>query len=78
MSEIEERLRDRLKEHGYDLVKLKHFKTFDRVTFRNQSIKISINLKGKISNLAFETLVEACIGKEGLQLPEEKTGYGSA
>jgi len=72
MTEVEERLRDRLKEHGYELVKLKHFKTFDRVTFRNLFIKISINLRGKVSELAFETLVEACIGKEGLQLPEAK------
>jgi hypothetical protein len=64
MTETEDRLRDRLKEHGYELVRLKHFKTFDRVTFRNQSINISINLRGKLSELAFDTLVEACIGKE--------------
>jgi hypothetical protein len=63
-TETEEHLRTRLKEHGYDLIKISHFKNFDRITFGNKEIKMSINLRGKLSELAFETLVEACIGKE--------------
>lgn len=64
MNETEEQLRKRLKEHGYDLVKVTHFKRFDRVTFGNKQIKISINLRGKLGEIAFETLIQACIGKE--------------
>lgn len=67
MTETEEQLRKRLKEHGYDLVGVTHFKNFDRVTFRNDFINISINLRGKLSELAFETLISACIGKEANQ-----------
>jgi len=63
MDETEEHLRNRLKKHGYELIKITHFKRFDRVTFGNREIKMSINLRGKLSELAFETLVEACIGK---------------
>lgn len=64
MIETEKQLRYRLKEHGYDLMKITHFKSFDRVTFGNREIKMSINLRGKLSEIAFETLIEACIGKE--------------
>lgn len=67
MNETEEHLRARLKEHGYELMKIAHFKKFDRVTFGNREIKVSINLRGKLSELAFETLVEACIGKTSSQ-----------
>jgi hypothetical protein len=64
VKETEEQLRKRLKEHGYDLVKITYFKNHDRVTFGNKEIKISLNLRGKLSELAFETLIQACIGKK--------------
>lgn len=68
MSETEEQLRKRLKEHGYTLFKIVHLKNFDRVKFGNKDIKMSINLRCPLEILAFETLVEACIGK-----PKETT-----
>lgn len=60
----EEALRKRLKEHGYVLYGIKHFKKHDRVVFGNDQIKISIKLRGKINHLVFNAIVEACIGKK--------------
>lgn len=57
-------LNQRLKQHGYTLYKITHFKNFDRIHFGNSAIKISLNLRGKISELALDTLIEACIGKK--------------
>jgi hypothetical protein len=59
----EAELYKRMKEHGYTLYRIKHFKNFDRIHFGNNQINISLNLRGKLSELALETLIEACIGK---------------
>jgi len=58
----EKELAERMKEHGYTLYRVKHFKNFDRIHFGNEYINISLNLRGKLSELALETLIEACIG----------------
>ena len=60
----EKDLKKRLEEHGYTLYGIRHFKNHDRVNFGNDSIKLSLNLRGKISSLAFDALVEACVGKK--------------
>lgn len=60
----EKELAERMKEHGYTLYYINHFKKFSRIHFGNQQIIISLNLRGKLSELALETLIEACIGKE--------------
>ena len=62
-SKVEE-LRRQLKEHGYELYGVTSFKRHDRVIFGNSQVKISLNLRGKLSEIALETLVNACIGKE--------------
>jgi len=67
MSEFEgkeKELEERMKEHGYTLYSITHFKNFDRVHFGNDQINISLNLRGHLSELALETLIETCIGKE--------------
>ncbi len=61
--EIKE-LKQKLKDHGYTLEKVTHFNRFDRVTFGNKQLKMSINLRGKLSELALETVINACIGKD--------------
>jgi hypothetical protein len=60
----EKELYERMREHGYTLYRIKHFKDFDRIHFGNQQVNISLNLRGKLSELALETLIEACIGKD--------------
>jgi len=60
----EEALRKRLEEHGYKLFGIRHFKNHDRIVFGNDEVKISINLRSKISHLAFNAIVEACVGKK--------------
>ena len=57
----EEALEKRLKEHGYELHKITHFDKYDRITFGNKKIKVSINLRSKISQLALDTIIDACI-----------------
>ena len=57
-----EELRKRLQRHGYQLYKVTSFKKHDRVTFGNKNIKISVNLRGKLSEIALETLIHACVG----------------
>jgi len=57
-------LKRRLKEHGYSLWSIKHFKKHDRINFGNNKINISMNLRGKLSEFALDALVEACVGKE--------------
>jgi hypothetical protein len=57
-------LQKRLEQHGYTLYKIVHFKNFDRIHFGNSAIKISLNLRGKLSKFTLDTLIEACIGKE--------------
>lgn len=65
MNEVElQELKKRLAEHGYDLYGFTSFKKHDRVNFGNDEVKISMNLRGKLSELAFDTLVEACIGSK--------------
>lgn len=63
MSLWEKELADRLKEHGYFLYGVTHFKRFDRIRFGNLQISVSLNLRGKLSELALDAIVEACIGK---------------
>lgn len=53
MSEKIDELRKRLQRHGYQLYKIKHFKKHDRITFGNKNIKISINLRSKMSEVRF-------------------------
>ena len=50
-----------LQEHGYTLYKVRHFKKHDRIHFGNQKLKIALNLKGKLSEIALDAVVEACI-----------------
>jgi len=57
-------LKDRLEKHGYKLHKITHFKNHDRVHFGNKDIDISLNLRGTLSQLALDAIIEACIGKE--------------
>jgi len=57
-------LKQRLEQHGYTLYKVAHFKNFDRIHFGNSAIKISINLRGKLAELALDAIINACIGKE--------------
>ena len=59
----ERELADRLKAHGYFLYKVVHFKRFDRIRFGNLQISIAVNLRGKLSELAVDAIIEACIGK---------------
>lgn len=56
-------LEKRLNEHGYELYGVKQFRNHDRVTFGNSEVKISINLRGHLSELALDAIVNACIGK---------------
>jgi coproporphyrinogen III oxidase-like Fe-S oxidoreductase len=58
-------LRERLEKHGYKLYGITHFSNHDRINFGNKNVKISMNLRSKIAEIAFDALVEACIGKEG-------------
>jgi len=53
-----------LEKHGYKLHKITRFKKHDRVSFGNRNIKISINLRSKVSQLALKTLIQACIGSK--------------
>jgi len=55
-------LKKRLQEHGYELYGITPFKRFDRISFGNSVVKISINLRSKISQLALDTIIKACIG----------------
>lgn len=55
-------LADRLAEHGYTLYKIQKFKKHDRIHFGNKQVKIALNLRGKLSEVALDALVEACVG----------------
>ena len=57
-------LKQRLEQHGYTLYKVTHFKNFDRIHFGNSAIKISLNMRGKLSEFALDAIIEACIGKK--------------
>ncbi len=59
----EKQLAERMKEHGYTLYRVCHFKNFDRIHFGIENLNFSLNLRGKVSELALDTLIEACIGK---------------
>ena len=65
----EKQLAEKMKEHGYVLYRVKHFKNFDQIHFGNSQINISLNLRGKLSELALETLIEACVGREEAKKP---------
>jgi len=68
---IDEReLETQLKNHGYVLHKITPFKNHDRVSFGNDYVKISVNLRSKLSEIALETLIEACIGSNPLSVKE--------
>lgn len=60
----EEQLKGRLKNHGYELYKIVHFKNYDRIVFGNKQVKLSINMRGILAEYALETLVKACVGSE--------------
>lgn len=60
-------LNTELKKHGYTLYQVTHFKKHDRIRFGNKHIKISLNLRGKLSEFALDVLVKACIGRETRQ-----------
>lgn len=66
VAEYEKRkeLQKRLKEAGYELYGITEFKHFDRITFGNKDLKISLNLRSKLSNFALDAIIAACIGKE--------------
>jgi hypothetical protein len=59
----EEQLRKRFAEHGYTLEKVVHFKKYDRIVFGTKDFKLSINMRGLLSEYALDAIVEACIGK---------------
>lgn len=66
---IDEReLEIQLNKHGYKLHKITRFRKHDRVTFGNDYVRISVNLRSKLSEIALETLVEACVGSNPLSL----------
>jgi hypothetical protein len=60
-----EQLKEVLRGHGYALVGITHFKYFDRIAFKDKYCKISINLRGKLSELSLKRIVEACLGSIG-------------
>ena len=62
----EKELEEQLNKHGYKLHKITKFKTHDRVIVGNDKIKISMNLRGKLSEIALETLIEVCVGSSFL------------
>jgi hypothetical protein len=67
MSSLEEKkkgLQARLVQGGYTLYGITEFKTHDRIIFGNKELKISLNLRGKLSEFALDAIVKACIGKE--------------
>lgn len=66
VAEYEKRkqLQERLKKAGYVLYGITEFKKHDRITFGNDSIKVSLNLRGKLSEVALESLIKACIGNK--------------
>lgn len=66
VAEYEKRkqLQTRLEKSGYTLYGITEFKGHDRIIFGNKDLKISINLRGKLSEFALEAIVKACIGKE--------------
>jgi hypothetical protein len=66
VAEYEKRkqLQARLERAGYTLYGITEFKNHDRVVFGNKNLKISLNLRGKLSEYALEAIVKACIGKE--------------
>ena len=57
-------LQAELEKHGYTLYKVSHFKNFDRIHFGNDKIKINLKLRGKLSEIALDVLIKACIGSE--------------
>ena len=57
-------LQKRLKDAGYELYGITEFKHFDRITFGNKQLKISLNLRSKLSELALDAIIAACIGKK--------------
>ena len=54
-------LERRLEEHGYKLYRIVHFKKHDRIHFGNDKIKISLDLRGTLSQIALDAVVERCI-----------------
>ena len=67
VTEKEEQLRAKVLAHGYTHCEIKHFKKHDRVIFGNDKINLSLKLRSKISYVALDALVEACIGKSGMR-----------
>lgn len=59
-----EKLKAEILAHGYTFCEIKQFKKHDRVVFGNDKIKIRLNLRGKISEIALDALVKACIGSK--------------
>jgi len=57
-------LKKRLKDHGYCLWSIKHFKKHDRINFGNNKVNISMNLRGKLSEFALDAIIEARIGEK--------------
>ena len=57
-------LKKRLEEHGYILYGVVHFKKYDRIHFGNENIKISLNLRGTLSEVALDGLIERCVGRD--------------
>ena len=62
----ESELTERLEKHGYKIHKITHFKNHDRIIFGNKNVRISMNLRSKLSCIALETLVTACIGSDSV------------
>ena len=67
ITEKEEQLKQRILASGYTFCEIKHFKKHDRVIFGHDKIKIALNLRSKISFVALDALVEACVGKSGMR-----------
>lgn len=63
MNKIDE-LRERLRQHGYKLEKVRSFKNYDRVTFSSKQAVFSVNLRTHLSEANFEAVVDACVRRK--------------
>lgn len=59
-----EKLKAEILAHGYTFCEIKQFKSHDRIIFGNDKIKLNLKLRGKLSEIALDALVKACLGSE--------------
>lgn len=64
LTEKEQQLKAEILSHGYTFCSFQHFKSGDRVIFGNDKIKLNLKLRGQLSEIALNVLIEACIGSD--------------